>query len=446
MQSKLALVNIKTKKTKTFFYTENHPVYHPIFSPDGQWIAFGSSLVVEKGASMLSKDADIFSQICVISLQTEKVRCLSNTFNQNPIPFGWNCSGTEIFAFDVYKTDGIQIYKLNINSKILAEKMSVTNGYIDPSTLTINRDRSKMSYVYETVSTPPEIFTTSTSQFQPRQVSHVQKKQNSQLGSAWRIQWSSTNGALIDGLLITPPGYDSKKAYPLLVALHGGPPETWFKRYLGGTIHRGKITAPFCLECILKQGFIVLEPNPRGSAYGKNFALSILGDIGGKDYQDIMAGVDFLIQKKIADPNHLAIWGWSYGGYLVPWIISQTHRFKAAVEGAGYCDLISYAGTTDIPQLLTEYLGSPFWKDSRLYLQRSTIMRVNNIQTPLLILHGDKDTRIPISQAYELYTALHEQNKTVKMLRMMGQGHLPDDPAVILEGMKQTNAWLGKVL
>lgn len=446
MQSKLAMVDIWTKKIKTFRYFEDHPVYQPLFSPNGKWIAFGSSMSAEKKASMLSRDADIFSRICVMNTHTEKVHCLANTFNQNPIPFGWNPSSTEIWAFDIYKTDGIQLYKINIDSKIPAKRFSIIDGYIDPSTLNISRDHTTMSYVYETVLKPPEVFATKTVQFHPQQITHFQKKLNISLGNTQVIQWKSTDGAQINGLLITPPGYDGRKAYPLLVVLHGGPSETWFKRYLGGTIHRGKITAPFCLECLLRQGFVILEPNPRGSAYGKKFALSIFKNIGKKDVQDIMSGVDFLIQKKIADSNHLAIWGWSYGGYLVPWIISQTHRFKAAVEGAGYCDLISYSGTTDIPKLLDEYLGNPFWEDHRLYLQQSSILQVENIKTPLLILHGDKDTRIPISQAYELYTALHEQNKPVKMLRMVGQGHLPDDPNIILESMKQTHDWLEQAL
>jgi dipeptidyl aminopeptidase/acylaminoacyl peptidase len=150
-------------------------------------------------------------------------------------------------------------------------------------------------------------------------------------------------------------------------------------------------------------------------------------DLGGGDYHDIMSGVNLLIKRGIADANHLAVFGWSYGGYLTNWIITQAPQFKAAITGDGLSDLISMAGTSDIPWFLSQYLGDAYWNNAQLYLTRSPIMYVKNIQAPLLILHGGNDLRVPLGQGTELYQALVGQHKPVTLLIAPGQGHVPDN-------------------
>jgi dipeptidyl aminopeptidase/acylaminoacyl peptidase len=174
------------------------------------------------------------------------------------------------------------------------------------------------------------------------------------------------------------------------------------------------------------------------------FSLANFADFGGGDYEDIMTGIDHLIRKGIADPHRLAIGGWSFGGYMTAWAISQNHRFKAAVDGDGNTDFISFSGTSDIPDYYINYLGNPFWVDSSLYIERAPIMHVKNIITPLLILEGENDVRVPPGQSYELFTALRMQNKPVKMLLLPKQGHSPTDPNVIYHSIQEINAWLSR--
>jgi dipeptidyl aminopeptidase/acylaminoacyl peptidase len=227
-----------------------------------------------------------------------------------------------------------------------------------------------------------------------------------------------------------------------------GPAGTWFKRYLGGCDEYMQMFDPTtCMGNLLSTGFIVLQPNPRGSdGYGKAFRLANVGDFGGGDYQDVMTGVDYLIQQGIADPERLAIAGWSFGGYMTAWTISQTDRFKAAVAGAGNTNFISFSGTSDIPDYYVKYLGNAFWDDNSLYLQRAPISFVKNIRTPLLILHGRDDVRVPVSQAYELYFALMKQNKPVRMLVSPNTGHVPTNPDIIYQNIKAVNEWLTQAL
>jgi dipeptidyl aminopeptidase/acylaminoacyl peptidase len=164
------------------------------------------------------------------------------------------------------------------------------------------------------------------------------------------------------------------------------------------------------------------------------------------DYQDVMTGVDNLINKGVADPDHLAIAGWSYGGYLTAWAIAHTNQFKAAVEGNGNTNWVSYAGTTGMFSYAPSYFQNFFWENEALYIERSVFPYVKNITTPLLIIHGDLDRRVPITQSQELYQALALQHKPVKMLVLPDQDHVPTNPSIIEKTIIEVDEWLRKAL
>ena len=169
----------------------------------------------------------------------------------------------------------------------------------------------------------------------------------------------------------------------------------------------------------------MLYPNPRGSTgYGEKFMRGNIPDWGGGDYRDIMSGADAMVQGGIADGEKLAVSGWSYGGYMTSWIVSQTSRFKAAMEGAGLTDLTSMYGTTDIPGYISSFFeGNPSTKTLELYRVRSAITYVDQVTTPLLILHGGNDQRVPIGQPMEYYRALKDRGKTVELVFYPREGH-----------------------
>src|SRR4029079_12468640 len=156
--------------------------------------------------------------------------------------------------------------------------------------------------------------------------------------------------------------------------------------------------------------YAVLRCNVRGSSgYGREFRYANYHDWGGGDYRDIMSGVDALVEQGIADPERLGVMGWSYGGYMTSWIITQTKRFKAASVGAGVTNLMSFTGTADINDFIPDYMGGEYWDEFDAWKAHSAMFQVKAVSTPTLIQHGDKDLRVPISQGFELYNALKRQ-------------------------------------
>jgi dipeptidyl aminopeptidase/acylaminoacyl peptidase len=196
-----------------------------------------------------------------------------------------------------------------------------------------------------------------------------------------------------------------------------------------------------------QRGYVVLMPNPRGSSgYGRKFRFANYDDWGGGDYRDIMAGVDYLVAEGIADPERMAVMGWSYGGYMASWIIGQTDRFKAAAAGAAVTNLWSFTGTADIPGFLPDYFSGEPWDGFEPYRKHSPMSFVGNAKTPTLILHGEADERVPITQSYELYSALKRRGVATRMVAYPRQPHGPAEPKFVIDIAQRHLDWLEKYL
>ena len=157
-----------------------------------------------------------------------------------------------------------------------------------------------------------------------------------------------------------------------------------------------------------------------------------------------MSGVDHLIDRGMVDPERLGIMGWSYGGFMTSWAITQTHRFKAACVGAGVTNLVSFNGTADIPSFVPDYFSSEFWDDLETYRRHSPVLNAKGVQTPTLVQHGDQDVRVPLSQGREYYNALKRQGVPVDMVIYPRQGHLVNEPRLIIDIRRRANAWLDR--
>jgi dipeptidyl aminopeptidase/acylaminoacyl peptidase len=258
------------------------------------------------------------------------------------------------------------------------------------------------------------------------------------LGETEIVTWKSTDGTPVEGILVKPVGYVQGQRYPLLVEAHGGPTgasNAGFKANWGSP---GQVWAG--------AGWATLYPNPRGSTgYGEKFTRANIMDWGGGDYRDIMTGVDELVRRGIADSTKLAFEGWSYGGYMTAWTVSQTSRFKAARMGAGLSDLQSMYGTTDIPGYIgTFFSGVPTQKTLDFYRARSAITFVDQVTTPLLILHGGSDERVPTGQAMEYYRALKDRGKTVQLVFYPREGHGFGEYYHQLDKMRREYEWITK--
>ena len=427
LDSSLATIDIMTGNIVSL---EKQAFYEamPRYSPDGQWIAYVSGNSAQRYA--------IDRQIAVCSAEGNQHRLLSPTFNEGsflsgPNILGWTKDGNSILFFEPKETK-FHLMRLPVDG---SPAKAIETGDIFFKEPTLSYDRTLLGFVAQTPATPPEAFIAKMNNFIPVQISSV----NQSFLSYPKIEtdvlsWFSKDGMNIQGLLTYPVDYDKSKQYPLLLIIHGGPMGFFDETFLG-------TPNPYPLASFAQAGFMILRPNPRGSSgYGKDFRSANYKDWGGADFADIMSGIDALIDKGIVDAEKLGVMGWSYGGYMTAWTITQTSRFKAASIGAGLSNLVSMNGTTDLYRFLTDYLGD-FVANRTLYENRSPINYVFNVTTPCLIQHGTDDKRVPVSQAYEFYHALNRLGKETHLILYPGMGHRLSDPKMQLDAMERNLAW-----
>lgn len=282
----------------------------------------------------------------------------------------------------------------------------------------VSRDGKTIAVTMDTPDTPTEIYVTDPSFANLRRLTHTnpQLAEISQ-GETEVVTWKSSDGMDVEGVLLKPAGFQSGKRYPTLVVAHGGPAGAFVNGFKLGGLEGGQVWAG--------KGWAVFYPNPRGSSnYGEKTLAANVNDWGGGDFKDIMSGVDALVARGLADPDKLAHIGWSYGGYMTAWTITQTTRYKAAMVGAGLTNMWSMYGTNDIPSVLIAYFGGiPNKQTLPLYLDRSAMSHIDKATTPTLILHGANDERVPVGQAYELYRGLKDRGKPTELVLYPRAGH-----------------------
>jgi dipeptidyl aminopeptidase/acylaminoacyl peptidase len=274
-----------------------------------------------------------------------------------------------------------------------------------------SRNGKTIAVVMDSPDMPAEVYVTDPTFANFRQLTTTNPQVSDlALGASEVITWKSSDGMEVEGVLLKPVGFQPGHRYPTLVVAHGGPSGVTTNNFRMGGLEGGQVWAG--------QGWAVFYPNPRGSSnYGEKFLRANVVDWGGGDFKDIMTGVDALVARGIADPDKLAHIGWSYGGYMTAWVITQTTRFKAAMVGAGLTNMWSMYGTNDIPSALIAYFGDiPNAKTMPLYLDRSAMTHIDKVTTPTLILHGSSDERVPIGQPMELYRALKDRGKTTELV------------------------------
>lgn len=250
------------------------------------------------------------------------------------------------------------------------------------------------------------------------------------------IRWQTDIGE-IEGVLTYPPDYEQGSPLPLIVQVHGGP-----KGHSVNTLRNYYQPAVWAAE-----GYLVLSPNFRGSeGYGNAFAIANRRDLGGGDYRDIMAGVDLLIEQELADPKRLGIMGGSYGGYMANWAIGHTDRFAAAISMFGIFNIVTDYSNSELSRWDPEYMGAYYWEDPEIYRQCSPSTYLENIKTPVLIMHGESDSNTFISNSKEMYQALRARGVTAKFVHYPREGHGVREPHHKLDEMRRCLAWFDKYL
>ncbi|HYV36142.1 MAG TPA: S9 family peptidase [Gemmataceae bacterium] len=420
------LVTVSDLKTKPLIATSAAEM-SPMFSPDGNWIA---CVVSDSPASWPRK-----ARVHAIGVKGGKTRILAATHDESPNLVGWSHDSSKVFYTEAFHTM-TRLDALPLDGKAPAPT-SLAQGVI--TDVNLNATRTSFGLTRQSLIHPPEAYVSEAANFNPARITNVNEKlANVPLGKTELVNWKAKDGLNIEGLLTYPVGFQKDKQYPLLLVIHGGPAGVYSQSFIGNAY-------PYPVAALAAEGYLVLRCNPRGSTgYGAKFRYANVKDWGGADYQDLMAGVDHVLKMGIADEKKMGVMGWSYGGFMTSWTITQTKRFKAASVGAGVTNLASFTGTADIPSFLPSYFGGEFWNHPGLYEKHSAMWQVKNVVTPTLIQHGDKDDRVPISQGYELYNALKRQGVTTQMVVYPRTPHSPSEPRLLQDVMQRNVDWMAK--
>ncbi|HWF85562.1 MAG TPA: S9 family peptidase [Vicinamibacterales bacterium] len=418
--------------------TNPGPDADPVWSPDGTTIAYSAApndappLADGTQPTYVGND-----HLMLYDVGRRIVKdAASRDFDLSPGSLSWSPDSKSLLFSSGVKT-ARDLFAYDVKRGAYAR---LTHGRI---TAVGSMVHDRVALVMESSSEPPEIYV---APLKPASVSDLDAKKLTDtnpharafaLGASEVVSWKS-DGLTIEGVLLEPVHYEAGKRYPLLVVAHGGPSGAFLDNYRVGYGDGSQNWAG--------EGWAVLYPNPRGSTnYGEQFERANLKDWGGGDYRDIMSGVDAMIARGIADPDRLAFQGWSYGGYLTCWVVSQTTRFKAAMQGAGLTDLASMYGTNDIPNVMIPYFGGVPSKDTLpFYAQRSGITYVDRVTTPLLILHGGSDQRVPIGQPMEFFRALKDRGKTVELAFYPREGHGFSEYYHQLDRLERQHDWIAR--
>jgi len=304
---------------------------------------------------------------------------------------------------------------------------------INPSAFAVS-DGGEAFFVSQTATQPQELLVWD-QKTSPREITHINDawKQYS-LATPEFYKYKSFDGQEIEAALLKPAGYNGKTKLPLIALIHGGPTGAW------------EDTVETWGQLLVARGYAIFYPNIRGSiGYGQKFIEMNRGDWGGGDFRDVMAGVDDLIARGIADPQRLAIGGWSYGGYMSEWAITQTTRFKAAVTGAGLSNLISEYGTEQHPSYDEWFYGVPYEPEKIAgFLNSSPFVHLRNAKTPTLILQGEADTVDPLGQSTELYRGLKRYGVDTELVFYPRESHGFHEEKHLVDRLNRILAWYDK--
>jgi dipeptidyl aminopeptidase/acylaminoacyl peptidase len=269
------------------------------------------------------------------------------------------------------------------------------------------------------------------------QVTHVNDAIEPAWGKAESIEWTN-DGFPIQGWLMLPKHYDPAKKYPLIVMVHGGPSSAVVPRWPGAGFGGAPLSA---------MDYFVLEPNPRGSyGEGEEFTKANRKDFGYGDLRDILAGVDAVEKKYPVDDSRLGLTGWSYGGFMTMFGVTQTQRFHAAVAGAGIANWQSYYGENSIDQWMLPFFGASVYDDPAVYAKSSAIDFIRKVKTPTLVVVGDRDGECPAPQSFEFWHALRDQGVPTQLVVYPNEGHGFRNPEHQADVLERTLTWFSEYL
>jgi len=400
----------------------------PAWSPDGQWIAYFS----DAGDTVSNYYKN--GQILKIRVDGGAPVRLAGDLDEDPGQVRWTPAGMFLLAFQKTRRQIFRVDPETGSSAVFA----TAPDFIQ--TMDFTPDGGTMALLAQTPATLAEVYRTPVARYAPMPVTAMSDQiAGWTLGSAEVVSWKSKDGAVIEGVLHKPAGFDPSRRYPLLVVIHGGPTGIDYPVPVYGSVYP--------VHQWLAKGALVLRPNYRGSAgYGEAFRSLNVRNLGVGDAWDVLSGVDYLMSRGMVDSTRLGAMGWSQGGYISAFLTTTTRRFKAISVGAGISNWMTYYVNTDIHPFTRQYLKATPWSDPQVYAKTSPMTFITQARTPTLIQHGEFDRRVPIPNAYELYQGLQDQGVEARLVVYKGFGHGITKPKERLAAVWHNWQWFGKHL
>ncbi len=391
---------------------------NPQWSPDGKWLAYAANT-----DSWASK-----TDVLLVSVDGGAPKDLTASFIESAGGgLSWSPDGKTL-----YFSSGVGMYNHVYSVPVAGGNVApLTSGKLNYGQFDLSADGKRLAYTLNDSRTPDNIWVSTLGQNDAKQLTTVNPQINDfAIADSEVIKWKGPDNLDIEGLLLKPLGYQAGKKYPLILQIHGGP----YGKFSDTFNARNQIWAA--------NGYAVLMPNPRGSTgYGNKFTIANLNDWGGKDFQDIMAGVDAVIARGLADADKCVVMGGSYGGFMTFWTVSQTDRFKAAIGHAAISDWYSFQGQSDIPGLMEYGFKGNSWDVPENYRRWSPMTYVSKVKTPLMITHGERDQRVNIQQGEQYYRALKKRGVEVVFYRYPREGHGIQEPNHVIDLTARQLEW-----
>ncbi len=407
-------------------YKPKLQIANPVWSPDAKQIAFIEGIMSDEGLTG--------GDIHVISSDGGEAKNLTKDMKASAAWLDWQRGGKILFSEFVGGNSAIAALDPS-NGKIeqrWSSEGALSSAGIFGFLLSASTDGKTLAGIFRSYSHAPEVALITADSPTPTLVTTRNADLKPAWGEAKSITWKN-DGNEVQGWLLYPRDFDPNKKYPLVVYVHGGPSHISLSHWPG--------THDFA-SGLAGMGYFVLSPNPRGSfGQGEAFTRANVKEFGYGDFKDIMAGVDEALRVAPIDSNRLGITGWSYGGYMTMWAVTQTNRFKAAMAGAGLSNWQSYYGENSIDQWMIPFFGKSVYDDPEIYARSSPINFIKKVKTPTLILVGDSDGEVPAPQSYEFRHALKTLGVETQLVVYEHEGHLFANPKHQRDVIARTLAW-----
>ena len=381
--------------------TRKGPNSNPIVSPNGRYVAYTTYDFVMQAW----KDSDLY----VVNIDGSNPRSITPKLDRTPTGLQWNANSSGLY-FGVSESGTRNLYYASLDSEV----RKVTNGTHMLTITSMTKSGQSVGLLTHSAK-PADIVSVDLARPQPKQLTAVNEDllRGIKLGEVEEFNYTSLDNLKIQGWIVKPPDFDPKKKYPMMLSIHGGPAGMY------------DVGFSFEYQDHAANGYVVVYTNPRGSTgYGTAFGNAINYDYPGKDFEDLMKGVDEVISRGYIDSRNLFVYGCSGGGVLTSWTVGHTDRFAAASANCPVTNWLSFAGQVDAqPNYYSLFFRNPPWEDPTEYLKHSPVMYAGKVKTPTMLMTGVLDLRTPMPQTEEFYQALKLRGIPTAMVRMNGEYH-----------------------